>query len=69
MLRLNHDRGTTVVIVTHELESIFAVLSDAIYLDKESKTILARGCPRDLKTSAQDPTVHAFFNRIPREDA
>lgn len=69
ILRLNHDRGTTVVIVTHELESIFAVISDAIYLDKETKTILARGCPRDLRKDSQNATVHAFFNRIARQDA
>jgi phospholipid/cholesterol/gamma-HCH transport system ATP-binding protein len=69
ILRLNHDRGTTVVMVTHELESIFSVISDAIYLDKETKTILAQGCPRDLKTDTSKPTVHAFFNRTPRKDA
>lgn len=67
ILRLNSDRGTTVVIVTHELESIFSVISDAIYLDKHTKTILARGNPRELKEDDRNPTVHAFFNRIARD--
>ncbi len=67
ILRLCHERGTTVVIVTHELESIFAVISDAIYLDKQTKTILARGNPRELKQDTSNPTVHAFFNRIARD--
>jgi phospholipid/cholesterol/gamma-HCH transport system ATP-binding protein len=66
ILRLNDERGTTVVIVTHELESIFAVIRDAIYLDKHTKSILARGNPKDLRRDDSNPTVYAFFNRIAR---
>ncbi len=69
ILRLNRTRGTTVVLVTHELESIFAIVSECIYLDKETKSILARGAPLRLREDTSVPTVHAFFNRTPRTEA
>ena len=68
ILRLNRTRGTTVVLVTHELESIFAIVSECIYLDKDTKSLLARGAPARLREDTSVPTVHAFFNRTPRTE-
>jgi phospholipid/cholesterol/gamma-HCH transport system ATP-binding protein len=62
ILTLKRVLGLTVVIVTHELPSIFAIADRCIMLDKESKSIIARGDPRQLKES-DDPRVRAFFNR------
>ena len=61
-----NGEGTTVVMVTHELESIFKVGKRCIMLDKESKSIIAAGDPRELKASSQDPKVHQFFHREAR---
>jgi len=54
------------VIVTHELESIFRVATSSILLDKESKSIIARGDPKVLRDTSTDPRVHRFLNRLPR---
>ena len=51
--------GLTVVIVTHELESIFKIASRGIMLDKESKSIIAEGDPKELAKS-DDPRVFDF---------
>jgi phospholipid/cholesterol/gamma-HCH transport system ATP-binding protein len=63
ILALNRGLGLTVVMVTHELESILKVGSTCIMLDKESKTIVASGDPRRLKAESTDPKVRQFFNR------
>jgi len=55
--------GTTMVIVTHELQSIFNVADRIIMLDKEAKGIIAEGDPRWLRENSTDPRVKAFFNR------
>jgi phospholipid/cholesterol/gamma-HCH transport system ATP-binding protein len=56
------------VIVTHELESIFLIAHRIIMLDKEAKGIIAEGDPRYLKDHASDPRVINFFNRQPMVD-
>ncbi len=63
ILEINKSLGTTMVIVTHELESIFAVAQRIIMLDGETKGIIAEGDPRDLKVHSPDPKVRRFFNR------
>jgi phospholipid/cholesterol/gamma-HCH transport system ATP-binding protein len=63
ILSLNQALGLTVVMVSHELQSIFSVADSCIMLDKESKSIIARGDPRELRGAASDPRVSAFFNR------
>ena len=63
ILQLNASLGATMVIVTHELASIFAVAQRVIMLDKNSKGILAEGRPDALRDHAANPVVHAFFNR------
>jgi phospholipid/cholesterol/gamma-HCH transport system ATP-binding protein len=65
---LNAGLGTTMVIVTHELESIFLIADRIIMLDKEAKGIIAEGDPRYLKDHATDPRVVNFFNRKPMTD-
>ncbi len=67
ILSLNAELGLTVVVVTHDLESIFKVGKTCIMLDLESRSIIARGDPRDLRDTSQDPRVRAFFNRTPQE--
>lgn len=62
---LNESLGLTVVLVTHELDSIFRIVQRSILLDKASRSILASGAPRELAESA-DPRVADFFDRRPR---
>lgn len=63
ILALNANLGLTVVMVTHELESIFKVGKNCIMLDRESRSIIARGEPQRLRTESDDPRVLRFFNR------
>ncbi len=66
IITLNQVLGLTVVIVTHELPSIYKIVRRCIMLDKASKSIIATGDPSELRDSSQDPRVHAFFNRTAR---
>jgi len=63
ILELREATGTTMVIVTHELDSIFTVADRVIILDKESKSIIAEGDPRDLRDNCQNAWVKEFLNR------
>ncbi len=65
ILRLNKGFRTTMVIVTHELASIFAVLNRVILLDKQTKGIIAIGSPAELQGQSTDLYVKSFFNRRP----
>jgi len=65
ILTLSRDLGITVVIVTHELPSIFLVAAQCIVLDKAAKGIVARGDPRKLRDASEIPFVHNFFTRSP----
>ena len=62
---INAGMGTTMVIVTHELESIFNIAHRVIMLDKSARGIIAEGDPRELKEHSTDPRVLNFFNRRP----
>lgn len=53
--------GATVVIVTHELASIFAIAAQAVYLDAELKTISAIGSPKSLRDNPPNENVRRFF--------
>jgi len=66
---LQQRLGVTSVVVTHELDSIFTIASNSIFLDTESRTIVASGDPHVLKTEAPHPAVRRFLNRgtDPRE--
>jgi phospholipid/cholesterol/gamma-HCH transport system ATP-binding protein len=63
ILTMSQGLGLTVVIVTHELESIFKIARRCIMLDKKTKSIIASGDPRKLRDESKDPRVHHFFNR------
>jgi len=63
ILELRESLGATVVVVTHDLASIFAIGDDAIFLDAEAKTITARGDPKWLRDESPDPKVRAFLSR------
>jgi len=65
LLTLNRGLGTTLVVVTHELASIFAIASRCIMLDRDAKGPIALGKPADLRDHSRDPRVVAFFNRRP----
>ena len=63
IIKTNEALGTTMVIVTHELESIYKIAHRVLMLDKEAKGIIAEGKPLDLKNNATDPRVTSFFLR------
>jgi phospholipid/cholesterol/gamma-HCH transport system ATP-binding protein len=64
ILRLRDSLGTTVVVVTHELASIFAIADTAIFLDAETKRMLVQGDPKELvKEGKSDPKVRTFLLR------
>ena len=67
ILHLNEQLGLTFVVVTHDLESIFKIGQSCIMLDGRSRSIIARGDPRVLRDTSEDPRVHSFFNRTPEE--
>jgi len=60
---INAGMGTTMVIVSHELNSIMNIADRVIMLDKAAQGIIAEGDPREIKKSSADPRVYAFFNR------
>lgn len=62
---INAGLGTTMVVVTHELESIFSIAHRVIMLDKSAKGMIAEGDPRELRDHSPDPRVTDFFNRRP----
>jgi phospholipid/cholesterol/gamma-HCH transport system ATP-binding protein len=63
ILELRDSLGTTVVVVTHELASIFAIANNSIYLDVDSRTMTASGDPKKLLAESKDPTVRKFLTR------
>jgi phospholipid/cholesterol/gamma-HCH transport system ATP-binding protein len=60
---INAGMGTTMVIVTHELDSIYSISHRIIMLDKGEKKIIAEGDPRELRDTSTDPRVVNFFKR------
>ena len=63
ILNLRDSTGTTVVMVTHELDSIFAIANNSIYLDAVTKTWLDQGHPRWMKDNSQQEIVRSFLAR------
>ncbi|MDD3579645.1 MAG: ATP-binding cassette domain-containing protein [Desulfobacca sp.] len=60
---INSSLGTTMVIVTHELESIFDIAHRVVMLDKTAKGLIAEGDPHYLREHSTDPRVVNFFQR------
>jgi phospholipid/cholesterol/gamma-HCH transport system ATP-binding protein len=68
ILSLNKLLGTTFVIVSHELPSILNIAHRVLLFQKEKRTLVAEGDPRELGKTSKDAWVKAFFNReIPKE--
>ena len=63
ILELRDSLGATVVVVTHELASIFAIGNNSVFLDPGSKTIIASGDPKRLLAESKDPRVRSFLTR------
>jgi phospholipid/cholesterol/gamma-HCH transport system ATP-binding protein len=63
ILELRDSLGATVVVVTHELASIFAIGNNSVFLDPESKTMIAGGDPKKLLAESRDPKVRRFLTR------
>jgi len=63
ILELRESLGATVVVVTHELASIFAIGNNSVFLDPETKTMIAGGDPNRLLAESKDPRVKRFLTR------
>lgn len=63
ILELRDSLGATIVVVTHELSSIFTIADDSIFLDADTKTMRAKGNPKELLKYSDDPKVLAFLTR------
>jgi len=63
VLELRDSLGTTFIVITHELPSIFAIADDSIFLDAETHTLAARGPPKEMLAGYLEPKVRAFLER------
>jgi phospholipid/cholesterol/gamma-HCH transport system ATP-binding protein len=63
ILRLRETQGCTIVIVTHELASIFGVADTALFLDPATHMQGALGNPKHLREHSDNPAVRLFLNR------
>jgi phospholipid/cholesterol/gamma-HCH transport system ATP-binding protein len=63
ILELRDSLGSTIVVVTHELASIFAIGNNSVFLDADTKTMTAGGNPGKLLAESQDPKIRAFLTR------
>lgn len=65
IVQLKDSIGATVVMVTHELPSIYAIANNSVYLDNVSRTMIAYGNPSELRESSTEPVVRQFLSRSP----
>ena len=63
ILELRDSLGATVVVVTHELASIFTIGDNSVFLDTEARTMIARGDPKELRDYCPDAKVRRFLAR------
>jgi phospholipid/cholesterol/gamma-HCH transport system ATP-binding protein len=63
ILQLQDSLKTTMVVVTHELASIFTIASNSVFLDPETKTAITHGNPKTLLAESSDPKVINFLTR------
>ena len=63
ILDLRDSLGATIVVVTHELASIFAIGDNSVFLDPETRTMIAQGKPATLRDESKDPRVRTFLRR------
>src|SRR5206468_8294662 len=63
ILELRDSLGATFVVVSHELQSIFAIADNSIFLDATTRTMRAEGNPRELLNHSKDPVLREFLTR------
>jgi phospholipid/cholesterol/gamma-HCH transport system ATP-binding protein len=63
ILELRESLGATVVVVTHELASIFTIGNNSVFLDPDTKTMIASGDPKVLRDDTSNPKVRTFLTR------
>jgi phospholipid/cholesterol/gamma-HCH transport system ATP-binding protein len=63
IMEINESMGVTVVIVTHELPSIFAIANNSVFLDNQTRTAGATGNPKQLLAESANPAVIRFLTR------
>jgi phospholipid/cholesterol/gamma-HCH transport system ATP-binding protein len=63
ILELRENLKTTLVVVTHELASIFTIGNNSVYLDVDERTMTASGDPKELRDHSPNPGVHKFLTR------
>ena len=63
IVELRDSLGATIVMVTHDLDSIFAIGTNSVFLDSDSRTMIARGAPRRLLRECEHPKVKEFLTR------
>ena len=65
VLHIRQEQGTTFVVVSHELASVFRIADRCLFLDRAARGILDQGAPAALRDASPHPAVRAFFNRDP----
>lgn len=63
IVQLGDSMGATVVMVTHELPSIFAIANNSVYLDADTRTMIAYGNPAELRDHSDQAVVRQFLTR------
>ena len=63
ILELRDSLGAAVVVVTHELVSIFTIGNNSVFLDADTKTMIASGDPKHLRDTSPDPKMRTFLTR------
>lgn len=69
ILQLKDSTGATVVMVTHELPSIYAISNNAIYLDAKTKQMIESGNPAWMRDHSEHAIVRQFLNRAAAEES
>lgn len=63
IVKINESLNTTIVVITHELSSIFKIATNSIFLDVNTKSILAQGNPKEILNTTENETVLKFLTR------
>ncbi len=69
ILEINQSLDATVMIVTHELPSIFAIANNAVFLDTATRTAAATGDPQTMLETTDNPDVIRFLTRGQRDSS
>ena len=63
IVQIRDTFGTTIVIVSHDVDSIFGIADRLVMLDREAHGIIAEGRPAEVVASSQNPKVVEFLTR------